>query len=158
MHPSSLTPLDQPGSSCPVVPSGCGDVRSPEALLTDALLQSRSGGLGLGQVSQASFIYSTRLSTAPVKSGAPRGCSERALCVCTPGLPGLATRVGAPGALKGFCHQPFSTRRASEMRGHRWDSEPVRVEQPWAAHRTNSAVWGWGQGQALHVLILSILL
>ena len=76
------------GASAVVLPSSSGTVEEQE-------------GRGPGQVRQASFIYST-LFHGPSETGAPRGCSERALCLCTQAFQGLLQKVGAPGALKGF--------------------------------------------------------
>lgn len=67
------------------------------------LCYSRGGevwGAG-GQVTQASFIYST-LFHGPGETGAPRGYRERALCLCIQAFQDLLQKVGAPGALKGL--------------------------------------------------------
>lgn len=79
-----------------------GQSGASEAVLTSSSVRAeKQEGWGPGRVRQASFIYST-LFHGPSETGAPRGCSERALCLCAQAFQGLLQKVGTPGALKGF--------------------------------------------------------
>lgn len=116
---------------------------SEAALTSSSVTVGDEEGRGPGQVTQASFIYST-LFQGPSETEAPRGSSERALCLCTQAFQGLLQKVGALGALKGFLSTAVWL--GVEGRARARGSLRPRACAPFDSSKlllgTNSVVWG----------------
>ena len=158
--PPPWHPQTSQGLPAPWYPVGVGPCSAPEALLTgSSVTVEEPEGRGWDR-SARPLLFTVLSFTAPVKRE-PREAAVKGRCVCAL-RPSRACykRWGRPELWRDFCHQQFGlgwprARGRGSPLGF-WAC--VCGDSSGLLLRANSAVWGWGQGRALHILILSILL